>query len=71
VSEFVSDPTDARQLCTTCIAEVGAAASRGVITLHSNVTDADDRQRVIREAQAADTDGDLCSRCALRPRAAS
>jgi hypothetical protein len=51
--------------------EVGAAASRGVFTLHSNVTDADDRERVIREAQTAGTDGPLCSRCALRPVAVS
>jgi hypothetical protein len=64
-----SDPTDITQLCTSCIEEVGNAARHGTYTLHSNVTDADDRQRVIREAQEAGADGKLCSRCALRPRA--
>jgi hypothetical protein len=66
-----SDPTDPAQLCTTCLADVGAAASRGVYTVTSNIPDRDDRERVIREAQAAGSNGNICARCALRPVAAS
>jgi hypothetical protein len=66
-----SNPTDPAQLCTTCRAEVSNAARSGSYTLTSNITDRDDRERVIREAQAAGTDGNICARCALRPVAVS
>jgi hypothetical protein len=63
-----SNPQDPAQLCKTCRTEVAAAATRNSFTLHSNITDSDDRARLVREAHETREAGyQTCARCALRP----